>query len=106
MNAAAPAARSSAEPINQARRSPGRGSKTSASAKKAASKLVRMGPSYRFSRRCASVFPMRSISRRTVLQITGLALVAAPLYRLGLYVVRQRRRHPKDLPPIPWIGHC
>jgi hypothetical protein len=32
------------------------------------------------------------------------AVVLAPL--TFVRVRRWRRRHPADLPPIPWIGHC
>jgi hypothetical protein len=45
-------------------------------------------------------------TRRTLLRAAAFALVAAPLARLGQLVARQVRRHPRDLPPVPWIGHC
>jgi hypothetical protein len=48
-----------------------------------------------------------SPSRRRILRILGTTMVAAPLAKLGhALAVHERRRHPKDLPPIPWIGHC
>jgi hypothetical protein len=33
-------------------------------------------------------------------------VVGAPLVRVGQWVVREHRRYPKELSPIPWIGHC
>jgi hypothetical protein len=43
------------------------------------------------------------VTRRTWILGTALAVVAAPLVRVGWI---WRRRHPSDLAPIPWIGHC
>jgi hypothetical protein len=43
------------------------------------------------------------LTRRTWLVGAALAVVAAPLARMGWV---WRRRHPRDLAPIPWIGHC
>jgi hypothetical protein len=43
------------------------------------------------------------LTRRTWLLGSALALVAAPLAKMG-YVWRKRYR--RDLSPIPWIGHC
>jgi hypothetical protein len=46
-------------------------------------------------------------TRRGWLKATGLALVGAPLAKVAWVAVRRRRRrHPDDVPPIPWIGHC
>ncbi len=46
-------------------------------------------------------------TRRGVLSALGLALATAPLVKLGRVLGRKPRpKHPADLPPIPWIGHC
>jgi hypothetical protein len=46
-------------------------------------------------------------TRRGVLRAATLALVGAPLVRLARFVEqRRKKKHPDDLPPIPWIGHC
>jgi hypothetical protein len=43
------------------------------------------------------------VTRRTWLLGAAIAVVAAPLARLGWV---WQRRHPRDVAPIPWIGHC
>jgi hypothetical protein len=45
-------------------------------------------------------------TRRRWLRAIGLAVVGAPLVKLGRVLERRERRRPADLPPIPWIGHC
>jgi hypothetical protein len=48
-------------------------------------------------------------SRRSLLRTLTQLVAAAPLAKLGQVVgaeERRRRRHPTDLPPMPWIGHC
>jgi hypothetical protein len=42
-------------------------------------------------------------TRRTWLKAALVALVAVPLARAGW---SWQRRHPRDLAPVPWIGHC
>jgi hypothetical protein len=59
--------------------------------------VVRMAESYPIHARIVIV------TRRTWLLGTAFAVVAAPLVRMGWV---WRRRHPRDLAPIPWIGHC
>jgi hypothetical protein len=44
-----------------------------------------------------------------LIRTLSLALAGAPLVRLGRALgveERRRRLRPRDLPPIPWIGHC
>jgi hypothetical protein len=69
-----------------------------------------MQGSYRIRRAlcysCVVTPSTSSPSRRGILRALGLAMFAAPLMRLGQWVVRERRMHPHDLPPVPWIGHC
>ena len=42
-------------------------------------------------------------TRRTWIKAALAAVVAVPLARVGWV---WKRRHPRDLSPIPWIGHC
>jgi hypothetical protein len=46
-------------------------------------------------------------ARRGFLKLALGAGLLAPLSALVRRSLgRLRRRHPEDLPPVPWIGHC
>jgi hypothetical protein len=48
-------------------------------------------------------------TRRSLMRSLTLALAGVPLVKLGRVISaeeRRRPRHPGDLPPVPWIGHC
>jgi hypothetical protein len=46
-------------------------------------------------------------TRRGLLRSLAIVLGAAPLQRLGRVLGKKPRpKHPDDLPPTPWIGHC
>ncbi len=48
-------------------------------------------------------------TRRGLLKALTVALVAAPIVKLGQALpvaARRTPRRPKDLSQIPWIGHC
>jgi len=49
------------------------------------------------------VVVVTGLTRRGWILGSMVALMAAPLVRWG-YV--WQRRHPQDVSPIPWIGHC
>ena len=48
-------------------------------------------------------------TRRGLLKALTVALVAAPIVKLGQALpvaARRTPRRPKDISQIPWIGHC
>jgi hypothetical protein len=46
-------------------------------------------------------------TRRRLLRALVTVAVGAPaLLRFGRVLDRPRTIEPKDLPPVPWIGHC
>jgi hypothetical protein len=49
------------------------------------------------------VVVVTGLTRRGWLMGSAMALIAAPLVRMG-WVWRKRYR--RDVSPIPWIGHC
>jgi hypothetical protein len=48
----------------------------------------------------------RHPTRRRLLKALALVVTGAPIAAALGVRLRRRTKHPTDLPPIPWIGHC